>query len=160
MCNSFPLPQGKKTKAFISCLLIHVSRKNFYFFCCCQVFIFAFSPFITYIILCSSSFKLSLIFVLFLFIYLHPDCSSPSLLFSQFFPQPLAPPTPSPFLSKKEQASHGYQPKIVYEVAVRLGTSLSIKTTQYEEQCTRNKQRSQKQPLFSLLGLSQEDQDK
>ena len=43
-------------------------------------------------------------------------------------------PSPSPsiplFLFRKGQASHGYKPNIAYQVAVRVGTSTSLKAAQ------------------------------
>lgn len=72
-----------------------------------------------------------LLFMTLLFIYiffknqfsnvLHPECSLP------YLPAlPHAPYMPPLFLFTKGQASHGYQPNIIYQVAVRLDSTPRI----------------------------------
>jgi hypothetical protein len=46
--------------------------------------------------------------------FLYPNSSLPSLLFSQSFLYLHPPSTPPPFLFRKEQASHSYQPNMAY----------------------------------------------
>jgi hypothetical protein len=53
---------------------------------------------------------------------LYSDSSFPYFLSSwSFLPCPISLPTPPPFLFRKGEASHEYQPALAYQIAVRIG---------------------------------------
>lgn len=67
----------------------------------------------------------------FLFVSLFYSSLIYSMLLPLLTPMPTPPePLSIPFLFRKGQASHGYQPKMAYQVAVLLGTSPHIKAAQ------------------------------
>ena len=65
---------------------------------------------------------------------------------------------PPPFLFRKRQVSHGYQPALAHQVAVRLGASSPIEARQGSPKGPKDRQQSQRQPLLPLLGVPHEDQ--
>lgn len=68
--------------------------------------------------------------------------SSPPCLFSTC---PLFPRSTSPFLFRKGQASHSYQPNMIYQVTLRLGTSLRLRLDEeywQEEKVPKSRQKS------------------
>ena len=81
-----------------------------------------------------------------------------------FLVVPPSPPPSSrpPFLFRKGEASHGYQPALAYQVAVRPGASSPIVARQgspVRDKGPKGRQWSQRQPLFLLLGVPHEDSD-
>lgn len=86
--------------------------------------------------------------IFFFFFYIPTAVCPPSSLPCPYLP--FAPTfTLTLFLSRKGQASYGYQPNMAYQVAVRPGTLLILrldKTTQQEGNGAKSRQKSQRQP--------------
>lgn len=70
---------------------------------------------------------------------------------------PISPPN----LFRKGEASHGYQPCLDYQVAVRIGAASleARRDSPVGGKSPKGGQQSQRLPLLPLLGLPHEDQD-
>jgi hypothetical protein len=100
-------------------------------------------------------FKKIAILFLFLLIYLFTLHFQAKFPLSPFLPGPAPTPPPFPILLREGGASQGYQPALVYQVAVGLDAS-SIDVREgipVRGKGFKGRQQSQRQPLLLLLGV-------